>query len=321
VASADIVISSVASGEIVRTGGVAMGSGDYEWTWNGRNAAGRLAKAGKYAVKVTLEDTLGNTGTVSQSIVLSHDWVEWKTKSMVRQGSQISLWGWTKKARISFRASRYSGGIQLDSRDGFAVVTYKFPTENAKEYLFGWMSFSVEGRSANGHKAIIAMWNPTLGGLRAIDNYDAERTIGPSFKWWNTGAPGEGRSKDRKVAAAVMVWKDLGKSGRSIFDIRRVRLVYEVGTMHRVDPASVAAMSVKWTSDKRASAPVRPSAADATDLSMPRLRDAPEFLAVEEPSPEPGVEAPGAEPSPEPGVEAPGAEPSPEPEEGDPETR
>ena len=137
--------------------------------------------------------------------------------------------------------------------------------------------------------------------------------IGPSFKWWNTGAPGEGRSKDRKVAAAVMVWKDLGKSGRSIFDIKRVRLVYEVGTMHRVDPASVAAMSVKRTSDKQDPASVRPSAADATDLGVPRLRDAPEFPAVEEPSPEPGVEAPGAEPSPEPGVEAPGAEPSPEP--------
>ena len=93
------------------------------------------------------------------------------------------------------------------------------------------LAFAVHGRSPNGHKAVIAIWNPDLGGYKTTDSFDAVRPAGPSAAWWTSSTDMTGRVRDGTVRAVVMVAKGLGGGGSSVFDIKDVRITYRTGVM------------------------------------------------------------------------------------------
>jgi hypothetical protein len=233
----DVKVRSVTSGELIYEDLLPAGSGDYRWTWNGQVDAEPIP-AGKYDVKAILGNSGPNKKIVEKRITVFHDWVTWQKKTAAKSGRNIWLWGWTKNAWISAPKSSYPSGLRLNSGKGFAAVVYTFPVAKSPSRIYGWMSFEVQGKSANRRKALIAIWNPTLGGARDLDNYDVSRKIGPGFKWWKTGVNGQKHKKDGKARAALIVWKGLGGWGKSVFDIKRVRLVYKIGTLHEAAIAS-----------------------------------------------------------------------------------
>jgi len=237
------------------------GIGDFEVVWDGMRHDSYPAYGGEYDVTVVLTDAGGSTKEVKKRITLSQDWVEWKTKSVTRNGKRLALWGWTKDAKITFPGSKWSNGVRLISNRGFAAVVYRFAVPTAD--MYGWMTFKVLGKSPNRHKAFVALHNPKLGGYRDLSNYDAAKKIGPWYKWAGLGTPGEGRRKNGKAHAAVMVWKGLGGSGKSVFDIRRVRFTVKYGTYH-VFGASTAAIDV----------PERSVPSGAVGARVTQLRDA-----------------------------------------------
>ena len=316
----DIVIKSVATGETVHAGSVPAAAGDYLWWWDGTDGAD-LVDPGMYDVIVTLSDGVPNVRVITERIRLSHDWVSWKQKSVTLSGSRYTLAGTSRNAIISKSKSRYSGGVRLVSNKGFAAVEYVFPVKWSK--IYGWMRFEVQGKSTNRHKALSAIWNPKLGGYKDLSHFDAATLIGSRYKWWSTGAEGQTRVKKGKARAAVMVWKGLGGKGGSTFDIRRVRLVYKVGTLHLASPAGVAAVPfVPDTEDRvrRSSStffgrllevPSMRPRANPPDLAAIETLDEPELAVTEEPATtqEPEVE----EPTPERTV-APGPTVEPEPD-------
>ncbi len=206
------------------------GSGDFEIVWDGTRFDDYPAYGGDYDITVVLTDAGGSTKKVKERITLSQDWVEWKTKSVTRDGKRIALWGWSKDAKISFAGSQWADGVRLISNRGFATVGYQFAVPTAD--MYGWMTFKVLGKSPNGHKAVVALHDPRLGGYRDLANYDVAKKIGPRYTWAGLGTSGEGRRSNGKAHAAIMVWKGLGGTGKSVFDIRRVRFTVKYGIYH-----------------------------------------------------------------------------------------
>ena len=306
----DVEITRDGSSGVIATGTVPMATGDYQWIWRGKvDATGELAPAGKYDVVTTLTAGL-DTKTVTKTVTLSHDWVTWQKKTAAKDGRRIALWGWDKDGTVSFNKSIFANGVRLDSGRGLAVVIYVLPV--AKSDVYGWMSFEVEGKSANKHKAAIAVWNPLLGGHTDLSHYDAARKIGPWEKWWKTGVMGQGRVKTGKVRLAVMVWKGLGGSGKSVFDIDRARVVYRAGTVHKAPGPAIAAPA----------APARvvsPKIKMISPQRLPSLTPAPKYVPPPVLPDEPSVagEDPGATSDVTPGptvepIDGPEAKPTPD---------
>jgi hypothetical protein len=316
-------IAEVATGTTVFDHMTDAGTGDYRMSWSGiLGGTGALAPAGEYDVRVTLTDAEANTKVIVQRITLSHDWVTWEKKTVAKDGKRISLWGWSKDARISFTKSSYRNGVRLISNRGFATVIYTFPVSPSK--IYGWMSFDVYGKSPNRHKALLAIWNPKLGGFKSLANYDATKKVGPRLKWWKDGTQGQGRKKDGKVRAAVMVWKGLGGAGKSVFDVKRARLTYKVGTLHSASGAALASEPVPRT----AAGVGGRSVGDVTTHRLPDLRRSAalepndELLPIDDPLPteEPPVtEAQPVDPDPDPTAK-PTEEPRRGPKESEPVT-
>jgi hypothetical protein len=243
---------------------------------------------------------------VHRTVGLSHDYVTWTQKRVTLDGSRIALWGWSKNAVISFPKSRYPRGVLLDSGRGSATVIYAFPV--VQKPIYGKMSFTVYGRSANGHKAVVAVWNPALGGSKNLGHYDVAKPIGPGQKWWGVSFAGQDRAVKGKVRAAVSVWKDLGGAGRSVFDVKSARLDYAIGQLHRVDTASAAALP----GEPSTTAIGRTVEALAPE-PLPALVPAPAIEPEREPEPEPTA-VPSAAPSQPPEAES--LEPAPSPDAG-----
>lgn len=330
-ASVDVVIRRASDPTMFVEASVPSGLGAYRVAWFGWfTEEGLLAPQGDYAVEVTLRDADGNRGVVERHVTLSHDWVSWEERTASLSGKRFSLWGRTKNAQVSLTESSYRDGVRLISNRGFATVVYALPV--SPSHILGAMSFDVEGRSTNRHKALIAIWNPKLGGYLDLDHYDAATTIGPDYGWWSTSTRATGRARNGKAWAAVMVWKGLGGAGASTFDLRRVRLVYQVGRLQNEGDASVA--SARPTGSSRAMS--RESVRDLAEGTLPDLRRAsalqaneapwptPTPLAPEEPpgnggpttSQPPAADAPGVTTSPRPTVvPTPETTPSPSPEE------
>ena len=235
----NVKVRAAEDGSLVYEDALPPGSGDYRWTWNG-HIDGQVIPAGNYDVTATLGDSGPNKKVVTERIYVRHDYVTWVKKTAVRQGREIWAWGRSKNASLSTGGSAWSTGLRLNSGKGFGAIVYSFPVARSASNIYGWMSFEVSGKSRNKHKALLAIWNPKLGAATNLSNYDVAKKVGPRFRWWKTGVNGQKHKKNGKARAAVMVWKGLGGWGKSIFDVRRVRLVYKVGTLHRVTTASEA---------------------------------------------------------------------------------
>lgn len=235
----DIVVRSLAADTVVRSHSFPPETEDILWRWNGRNDSGALVAAGKYELQVIFSD--GGTGpkVVKNTITVSRDWVKWRTKRVVLSGRAYSLSAKSRNASISKAGSGYARGVKLNSGKGLATVSYAFPVVKADVY--GRITFAVQGRSTNRHKGLVAVWNPHAGGFRYVDNYDVAKLIGPGYKWWKTSVPSnDDRVRKGKVRALVMVAKGMGKSGPAVFDVRKVKLTYQAGTLIRATAASPA---------------------------------------------------------------------------------
>jgi hypothetical protein len=238
-ASVDVHIASVATGTTVFDHSIEVTTGAYRIIWNGRADTGGLVEPGEYDVTATLTDRTANTRVVAQRVTVSHDWISWTTRRVARQPWKFSLWGWSRGGRITLAKSSSRFWVRLASNRGFAAVIYEFPVASAKFYQP--LTFEVLGRSPNLHKAVIAIWNPRLGGFKTLDSYDAARKIGPREEWWRTEAPAAGRRRNGVARAAVMVWKGLGGPGGSTFEVGQVRLVYATGTYQAATQSVVGA--------------------------------------------------------------------------------
>jgi hypothetical protein len=268
---ADIKVSSVDSDEVVAEGAIPMGTGSYRWTWDGDVVAGFRAPAGQYHVAVTITDDSPYSKTVDRYVRLSNDWLEWKTKTITKDGERYQLYAKSRNASVSRDRSAYPKGVRLTSSKGVAAVIYEFLAVAADAR--GWMTFEVQGKSPNKHKAVIAIHNPVLGKYRDLSHYDAARKVGPWLRWWKTGAPAAGRKDGRKYRATVIVWKGLGGAGSADFDIKRVTLTYTYGVL-RSGPAPTSADGDAVPSARgRGATPTARSIAGAR--ALPRLSVAP----------------------------------------------
>lgn len=224
--SVSIDIYSVATGKRVRTATVALGSDRYVWTWNGRTAAGKLVKAGRYRVVQTLTDSGSNQMVSTAFATLSLKKVVWKTVSTTVRGSAYSLVLDTGNGYVSKARSSYAGGVKVASGTAAAGVQYRFRI--VKGTIYKNISFKVLGRSPNGRKAFIAIWDPDLGSYLYVDSFDAVRQAGPGYRWWSTSAPLTNRVRGGYARAVVIV---AYSSGKVIFDISKVRVTYKIGVL------------------------------------------------------------------------------------------
>ncbi len=241
--SVEAEIVSDADGSILLQTSAPAGTSDVTFAWNGQVPGGGLAPAGYYTLRTRLVDDRTNTRVIERRIVLSHDWVEWNTRSVSVAGAKYSLVGKSADAIISKAKSTYSYGVRLISKSGSATVGYTFPVASSR--LYRDIAFQVEGMSPNGHHAVLAIWNPDLGGYGNLAHYDAVAEVGPGFSWWSTSAPGAVRIKDGVARAIVSTWQGLGGPSSAAFDIKSVRLDYEVGELQQVTDWSTAARAAK----------------------------------------------------------------------------
>ena len=266
----DITFRSLADDSVVRSQTFPPETDWILWHWDGRDDAGALVPAGKYEAKVSFNDGGSAPKVVKKTITVSRDRVEWRTKAVSLSGAKYSLASKSRNATISKAASGYPGGVRLNSGKGVAAVSFALPVASADVY--GRMTFAVRGRSTNGHKGLIAIWNPNAGGYRDAGNYDAAKLVGPGYKWWKTSVPSDDdRVRRGKVRALVLVAKGMGKSGPATFDIRKVKLTYKVGTLVRASAASLAADGGLLPTPS--SSTVGRSAADVLRVRVPLLRD------------------------------------------------
>ena len=230
-------IVSGTDGPTLHEASAPLGSSEQEFTWDGTAPGGELAAPGYYTLRIRATDAAGNHKNIQRQLVLSHDWVEWTTRTVTKDGKAFQLKGTTRDGVVQRPSPRYSNGVRLLSNSGSASVVYAFPVVAADAYRS--MTFQVRGKSANGHKAVISIWNPDLGAYKYLGTYDAAVAIGPSYATWQTTADGAARVVNGTVRGAVSTWAGLGKSGKSIFDVSNVTFVYESGTLVRA--ATVAA--------------------------------------------------------------------------------
>ena len=247
-ARVDIHIRAASDGALVREASIAMATGPYRWTWDGHgtNAASgpaALLPGGQYDVTVSLVDAASDSKTVEKRITLKLDFVEWRRTMREVNGRDFPLVARSRNAIVSVPRSAYSKGVFMASKKGLAGVVYSFKVP--KSSVYGDMTVKVKGRSPNGHKAGVGIWNPELGGFRSLLNYDGGRTVGPRFKWWETKVPGQGRVKNGKARVTVIVAKGLGGKGNATFDIKKVKLILRVGTLKSPSAASVASTTRK----------------------------------------------------------------------------
>jgi hypothetical protein len=324
----EIRVTSVATDALMAERSFPSAASPYGWEWDGTASDGSDAPFGQYAISVTLSDGSWNEHQWNKEVTLSRKWVKWTQKSVALNGKQFSLVGRSRNATVSKKKSRYANGVRLGSGKGSAVVVYAFPV--AKSTIYGRMKLEVRGRSPNRHKAVIAIWSPKLGGFRHLANYDAAVLIGPGRRWWRSATDGQGRVRNGKARATVLVAKGLGRSGPAAFDIQRVKLVYKVGTLKSPSslPSDASSYGLATDSDEGRLIGTRITRVAAAD-QLPGVRDvvrAPDLSLVEtvdesagtDGEPAAGVpaepsdgQAPSLAPEPKP---EPTAEPTPKPE-------
>lgn len=225
-ASVTIRIYSVATGRRVRLVGLPLASGAYHWDWNGRNSAGTLLAAGQYRVVQTLVDTGANVLSVTRYVTLSHKKLYWVTATKTLRGNQFALKGDPGDGSVSTALSRYAGGVRLSSGHVWVAASYAFGVPSAPAYRN--VTFKVLGRSPNGRRALMAIWNPALGSYLNVSAYDRAKLTGTSYAWyWTSGSIAQHRGGG-KIRALVLAQY---ASGVVQFDIARVAATFQFGVL------------------------------------------------------------------------------------------
>jgi len=297
--SVGIVITRISSGKVVLAVDSPKATGDYLFTWDGRDQDGSgLAPYGDYDVAVTLTEDQWTQQTFHHQVKLKRQWVKWTKHTKSFDGAAYGLWGKSKDATISRSRSNYARGVRLGSGQGVAVVEYAFPV--APSSIYGDITFKVQGRSPNRHQAAIAIWNPKRGGYRDLSNFDVAKSIGPAYRWWKTYTFGTQRVRNGKARAAVLVWKDLGRKGPAAFDVRKVQLVYKTGKLMSPSLLSAEQPSRPSIASQDSRSTRQQLTRSLSGQSWPWLR----YALPDEPTPDreplspPAVEGPAAEDQP-----------------------
>ncbi len=215
-----IRIYSVSSGKVVRSANVGVASGSYAWTWNGRSTSGALQPAGKYRIVQTLTDTAANKLTVTTYTNVSRKRLYYHTATITKNGNAYSIYGDHGDGSISRARSSYSRGVRLSSGHSWVGVSYSFSLPSATVYKS--ITFKVLGRSPNGTRATIGIWNPNWGSYRYGESYSQAKAIGPRYAWHSTSGPGSALHQGRTARAMIDV--EYGPGGKS-FDVAKVQLV------------------------------------------------------------------------------------------------
>lgn len=225
-ATVTIRIYSVATGKRVALIALGTRSGLYTASWNGRTSTGKLRAAGKYRIVQTLVDAGNNQLAATSYVSLSHKKLFWRTGSKTLTGSQFTLKGDPGDGSVSTSKSSYSRGARLSSGHAWVAVSYSFRVPSATVY--GNVKFKVLGRSPNGSRAVIGIWNPGLGSYYGVGSYDAAKLVGPGYKWYSTTAPLSSHRGSGKVRAMVYV-ENAG--GGWVFDVAKVRVTYRYAVL------------------------------------------------------------------------------------------
>ena len=116
--------------------------------------------------------------------------------------------------------------MRLSSGTSWVAVSYAFTMPSATVYRT--ISFKVLGRSTNGTKASIGIWNPGWGGYAYVSSYSQMKAAGPAYGWYTTSGPGSALHSGRTARAVVLA--EHGPGGK-VFDISKVRLVVSYGVL------------------------------------------------------------------------------------------
>ncbi|HEX5825784.1 MAG TPA: hypothetical protein VFY18_15095 [Candidatus Limnocylindrales bacterium] len=218
--SVAIRIYSVSTGKLVRGGSVVLGSGAYAWAWNGRSTSGVLQPAGSYRIVQTLTDTAANRLAITTTAVISLKRLYWHTATITKYGGAYSIKGDPGNGYVSRTASGYYRGVKLSSGRSWVAISYPFTIPSATVYKT--VTFKVLGRSPNGTRATIAIWNPGWGSYQYVESYSQARLVGPGYRWWATSGPGSALHSGRTARAEVFL--EYGPGGK-VFDVAKVSLV------------------------------------------------------------------------------------------------
>jgi hypothetical protein len=207
------------TGTRVRLYSLGSRRGAYSQAWDGRNASGTALAAAKYRVVQRLKDVLGNTLTSTSYTTLSKKRLYTLSTSFTRYGSQFAYYGDPGTGYVSPSRSSYYRGVRLSSGSSWAAVGYSFALPSAVTYKS--VSFKVLGRSPNGRKAWIAIWNPSLGSYLDVNAYDVARRAGPGYAWYGTSTSLATHQKSGRARAILLVAYE---AGTVVFDAAKVRL-------------------------------------------------------------------------------------------------
>jgi len=221
-----IRIYSVATGRRVLLGAVAMGSGAYHWDWYGRGSTGTVLAAGQYRVVQTLVDAGANVLNVTRYLTLSHKKLYWTTATRTLRGNQFALKGDPGDGSVSTALSSYVGGVRLSSGHVWVAVSYAFTVPTATAYRN--VTFKVLGRSLNGRRAVMAIWNPDLGSYLNVNAYDRAKLTNVAYGWsWTSGSIAQHRAGARTRALVLAQYS----SGAVRFDVRGVAATFQYAVL------------------------------------------------------------------------------------------
>ena len=224
--SAAIRIYSVTTGKLVRSVNLPSASDPYSWAWNGRSNAGTLQPAGKYRVVQTLTDSASNHLTVTAYTTISLKRLYFHSVTIAKNGDQYSIYGDPGNGSVSQSASSYARGVRLASGSSWVAVSYAFTMPSATVYRT--ISFKVLGRSTNGTKSSIGIWNPGWGSYAYVSSYSQAKAVGPGYGWYTTSGPGSALHSGR--TARAVVFAEYGPGGK-VFDVSKVSLVVSYGVL------------------------------------------------------------------------------------------
>ncbi len=170
-----------AKGKAVRAATVALGSGAYAWTWNGRSAANKVVPAGKYTITQSLRDSAGTTKVVKSTVTVSLKRLVRKTFSQTKTLAQRA---WT-----GFDGAATGWTFSLPAGAQYRTVT-------AKVYGRGTSAaFAVRLRACTGGD-----WN--------LDCYDGIKELAPTLAWYASAVPGATHvSPSRQVRVVAVVFE------------------------------------------------------------------------------------------------------------------
>ncbi|OGO54264.1 MAG: hypothetical protein A2V85_17310 [Chloroflexi bacterium RBG_16_72_14] len=219
-ASVAIKVVSIATGKTVRSASLGTRPvGTFGWVWNGRNNAGNLVAEGGYRVVQTVTDGTGNVVTSTLGVTLSKRTVTWKTTTLSKLAAKYTSYG-IDTGVVSKARSRFSGGVYLAAGGGWAATAYAFSLPGALQYKT--VKFKVRGRSRNGLKAWIGIWNPSLGSSLDLGAYDTWKRAGTAYDTYATSGAGSSHVKSGVARGTLLV--EVEPAGAPIFDAAKVYL-------------------------------------------------------------------------------------------------